>query len=432
MQTDYRSQQLMDFLRRHLFFMICGFAAAAGIVLGVTGIKAMSKVQEKATGPTALYRNLNALRSSGANMAMIEAEQVRIQLVKGDRDKVMGSARKLREYKPLVVDALPNGNATVLLEFQKRYGEQMTRLLDSLRYGVPATSREIETMRATIEEEEEEGIDFGFKSAGKASAGEDAPKDAAGVLTKAGARVNPLARSHIAAAQRIYCYAAHHAHARLPDRPASLEFEPGMKDTGSAEPPLLEDVWRAQIGYWIQSDVVNVIAAMNDQAAETARKEGHDRWVGIMPVKEVISIRLSPEYVMPDSEGDDPARAGGHTVAEPPGGPDMVFTRRASGPDFEVMQFTVKLVTDQRYIPDFVNRLSKSSFYTLLGLSYVAVPPNRQMVGKIYGEGPVVNVVMDFEAVMLGDVFRQWIPQEVCDDYEIACPEPEEEEEEGG
>jgi hypothetical protein len=89
---------------------------------------------------------------------------------------------------------------------------------------------------------------------------------------------------------------------------------------------------------------------------------------------------------------------------------------------------------DQRDIPRLVNRICKNRFHTLLRIAYEAVPPNRRMRGKIYGAEPTVNVVMDFETIMLGKVFRGLIPPEVCEFYEIDCPEteaPEEEEEEG-
>jgi len=46
------------------------------------------------------------------------------------------------------------------------------------------------------------------------------------------------------------------------------------------------------------------------------------------------------------------------------------------------------------------------------------------MMGKVYGGEPTVLVVMDFETVMLGSVFRPWMPTEVCDQYDwIKCPE---------
>jgi len=417
----------MDFLRRHLFFMICGLAGAGGIALGITGIQAMSKVEEKMNEPAGLYQDLNGLRG-GASKAAIDAEDERIELVLADRDKVLESAKSIRQYAPLVDGSLPKGRPTKLLDFRERYGKQMTRLLESLNYGSPASPRDVDSWRATIEEEQAEEGAGGFGD--RAGEYSGPPQTTAGVLTKAGARVDAAARAHINAAQSINCYAVHHAQARLPDRPASLDFHESMRDVTSAEAPLLEDVWAAQVGYWIQKDVVDVIAAMNNEVTQAALAQKRQPWVGIMPIKNLISIRLSAEYIMPDSEGGDPARPGGHMVAEPPGGADTVFTGKASGPDFEVMQFTVKMIMDQRDIPDFVNRLSKNSFYTLLSLSYVAVPPNRRMMNKIYGEEPTVNVTMDFEILMLANAFREWMPQEVCEYYEIACPERKEAEEE--
>ena len=90
------------------------------------------------------------------------------------------------------------------------------------------------------------------------------------------------------------------------------------------------------------------------------------------------------------------------------------------------MQFSVKLIMDQRDIPRLIDRLSKNSFHTPLRVAYRAVAPNRKMVGKIYGAEPTVNVVIDFETIMLGEVFRRLMPDEVCEYYEIRCPEREE------
>ena len=91
---------------------------------------------------------------------------------------------------------------------------------------------------------------------------------------------------------------------------------------------------------------------------------------------------------------------------------------------------------DQRDIPRLINELTADSFHTLLRVAYQAVPVNRDMVGKIYGSEPAVIVVMDFETVMLGEVFRPLMPPVVCEalaeeGYGITCPEPEEDEEEG-
>ena len=87
---------------------------------------------------------------------------------------------------------------------------------------------------------------------------------------------------------------------------------------------------------------------------------------------------------------------------------------------------------DQRDIPKLVDRICRNSFHTLLRVAYVAVPPNRDMKNKVYGSEPTINVVMDFEFVMLGKVFRDFIPTMVCEDFSIPCPPREETEEDDG
>ncbi len=230
----------------------------------------------------------------------------------------------------------------------------------------------------------------------------------------------------MAAAQRIYCYASHFKYVRPQDREGSLDFWPAMKDTGTLEAPDLWDVWHAQVGYWIQKDVVDAIAALNNQSAEAAREKGEAPWVSVMPVKELISIRLSDGFV--PREGDEifGSQPGGYEAALPPGTPQTVFTHSGSSELYDVIQFTVKLIVSQPHIPRLIDRLCKDSFHTLLRVSYEAVPPNRNMVGKIYGSQPTVNVLLDFETILLGEVFRRLMPPSVLDYYEIRCREADE------
>ncbi|MBU0717268.1 MAG: hypothetical protein KJ749_03390, partial [Planctomycetes bacterium] len=246
----------------------------------------------------------------------------------------------------------------------------------------------------------------------------------------------------MAVAQGTYCYAVDTRMARPPAIFSSLDFDPAMEDTGSLDAPTPEEVWRAQLGYWIQKDIVNAIVALNEEAAgevgsrpegaaDGEEKGGAITWVGTMPVKDVISIRISPEYVIadPDDEGYDGAAADGYQEALPPGSPVKVFTVTSSTNAFEVLQFTVKLVMDQRDVLRLVDKLYSNSLHTLLRVAYKAVEPNKDMVNKIYGSEPTVMVVMDFETVMLGDIFRPMMPAGVCEvlqgaGYGMTCPEP--------
>jgi hypothetical protein len=299
----------------------------------------------------------------------------------------------------------------------------MRKLLDSLHWGGPPSAADIEAMKDKIDNEKAAERQFGSEpsaAGGAALAGAFTPAE---VLTKLGVKHDPPARASIAAAQKIYCYAVNFFEDKPPERVASLEFWLTMKDTGTVEAPEVDDIWRAQVSYWIQKDVVYAIVAVNDEAAEAAKKAKEDQWVGIMPVKEVISIRVS-DYVPPKGDLFAVAQPVGFAAAMPPGTAETAFTGTASGDSYEVVQFTVKLIMDERDIPLLVERLCNNSFRTLLRVSYKSVPVNKTMTGKVYGSEPTVMVVMDFESVLLGEVFRPWMPTEVCDKYEwIKCPD---------
>jgi len=404
----------MDFLKRHLFLILCGVGAAAGIALAVTGMQAMPKVRSDLEAAAGVYKQLEGVKP--VNKKSIEAEDTRIEAILDDYKKIVARAEKRYEYPPLVEGAFPDGPPEKLVEFRTKYNEAMKELFASLQCGSLATPTQIEQAKDRIENEKAAEKQFG---ADPADAGPThTPAD---VLTRAGVRQDANARASIAAAQGTLCYAVNFGDEKPPERVTSLEFNNAMRDTASLDAPEIEACWKAQISYWIQKDVVEAINALNQEAAEVVKAAGESRWIGVMPVKEVISIRTST-YVPPKDElykGADPA---GYTAALPPGTAESVFTGTAPTDAYDVIQFTVKLVMDQRDIPLLIERLSNESPHTLVRVSYKAVPLNRNFTGRIYGAEPAVIVIFDFETVMLGEIFRPKMPEAVCEKYEIKCP----------
>lgn len=407
----------MDFLKRHLFLILCGVAALGGIALGVTGMQAMPKVKADLDAAANVYKGLETLQP--VNQKNIEAEQARIDAILADHGKVLERARALAEYKPLVEGVFPAGPPEKRVEFRNKYNEEIRKVFASMNCGGPPTPAQIEQARDRIENEKASDKQFG---ADAASTGPTlSPAD---VLTKHGVKVDPTARASVANAQSVACYAVFFFEDKPPERVASLEFINAMKDTTTLDAPEPESCWRAQLSYWIQKDVVDAIKDVNQAAVDAIKAAGQTIWVGAMPVKEIISIRLS-SYVPPKDELYKPAQPGGYGHALPPGTAESVFTGTAPTDAYDVIQFTVKLIMDQRDIPLLVERLCNHSPHTLLRVSYQQVPPNKSMTGKIYGPEPAVNVVMDFETIMVGEVFRPWMPDAVCEKYGIQCPKRE-------
>ena len=311
----------------------------------------------------------------------------------------------------------------------------MKDLLASLNGGAPSTPVEQEQMKRKIEDEKAEFAQASAKGGDVKDAADftGETKNAAGGITRAGVRQDPRSRADIQAAQRIYCYVTGFLAAkdRKADIQPALEYEDAMEDLASADPPTPMEVWRAQVGYWIQRDIVEAIAEINNAAAEELKSAGKERWVGTMPIKELISIRLSPDFYVPPEGSLYPLpEPGGYAPAVPAGTAETVFTGTASGPYFEAVQVAVKLVLDQRDILKLSERLSNKRFYTLVRAAYQEVSRNLTLTGKIYGDEPVVNAVLEFEFIMLGGLFREWMPQAVCEKYEIKCPKREAAEEE--
>lgn len=415
----------MDFIKRQMYLIVCILVGGAGIALGITGYQGMPKIMEQMKSAESIYRNLDGLRSNPVNEDRLNAEQDKIDMVIDDRNKVIDHVKKLYGYTLLVDDVLPYGNAQSRLAFRKRYHDEMNNLLEQLTWGSIPSNADTGLMRDKIEDERTEGL---YKNLGP-------DKSPAGVLTKAGILQNPHARAALWNAQRIYCYAVGFIQVKaLGKIVPSLSYEPSMVDIDIADPPYPDEVWRAQLNYWIQSDVIQAIVALNEEAAQQAESSGAKPWVGIMPVKDVISVRLSDLFVSVDGDNVYGNPAGDTTEALPPGTPVTVFTNNASGDSFDVIQFTVKLVMDNRDIPLFIEKICNNRMHTLLRVSYKAEPVNKKFEGKIYGSDPAVNVVMDFETILMGDMFRKWMPLMVREENAVICRdidqcvEPEDEE----
>jgi hypothetical protein len=156
---------------------------------------------------------------------------------------------------------------------------------------------------------------------------------------------------------------------------------------------------------WVQQDVVEALARVNEQAADQLPPE--DRWVGHLPVKRVIEIRVNPRYVGTST-----------------GPTQEAFTGNTSNPEYEVLYFTLHLVVDARDLNAIIAEICNNSYTTLYRIDYRAEPPNLDMEGYIYGGEPVVRVMMDFEKILYSKLYLEWMPDIVLADLGKQRPEP--------
>ena len=117
-------------------------------------------------------------------------------------------------------------------------------------------------------------------------------------------------------------------------------------------------------------------------------------------------------------------RAGADPLAEPA----YAFTQNFSTDLYELVQFTLKMVVDPRDIPTIIDGICKDKFHTLLNISYAydrQTLENLQMEGRIYGDEPAVIIMMDFETVFFGEIYRRIMPEANLN--EIGKTRPDEE-----
>ena len=407
----------MDFLRRHLFVIISALVAIAGIALGVTGLRAMPAVQKEMEVAQGVYSQLDTLRP--VNLRAIKAQEDRIAEVQADYRAVLDRAKRLYRTPLLVPDALPAGDFEKMREFRTKYRQRMKDLLTEMHAGMPASASDIQLMEDTIDQEKQEHELYTAGTDEEEDTG-GSPKTPAGVLTKAGAIEDAAARAHIAAARQIYCYAQPFVDNPNPNYVAAEDFNPDFYLQDIDVPPEPFMVFWAQLGLWVHEDIFRALRTVNEQAADQLRQAEQAPWVANLPVKDIISIRISRSFIMADADPALGYPAGGRDAALPPDSPAMVFTQTATEPgSYYVLQYSVKLVMDQRDLPTLIKELTANTFHVVQRVVYRVEPFNRTMHGRIYGAEPVVNVVIDGEVVLLDEVIRPLMPPSVLEEYSL-------------
>ena len=416
----------MEVLKQHLFSIVCGVVAAASVVLGVAGVNSMSKVTEEMKEATQLSSRLSRLgggRDGLVNEAAIEAEGKRLKQIRDYHEAVLAWAKDHNRHQPLLPDIFPDPDRDEKLAFRKAYGERLSELLDMLDPGTVASEQDVADARVEIAEEEKAAQRFDWEldeSPGQAEQPkqEKPERYPSGLYTDYGAKQSAAARANIARAHQFRCYATMY----------SLEV---FDKINEGITPEVRDMWDAQVSLWIQEDAIVALARINGREAEKLEQAGETAWVGNMPIKELVSVRTSAYYgyVVEGSPAEKPARPQGYDPAYPPSSGATVFTQNVSNDLFEVAQFTLKMIVDARRIPEIVEEICKDNLCTLLRLAYEDMskdPDNWAMTDKIYGSAPTIRIVMDFETVFLGGLYRPLMPDETRE--ELGLPEREEDE----
>jgi hypothetical protein len=167
--------------------------------------------------------------------------------------------------------------------------------------------------------------------------------------------------------------------------------------------PTAIDIWQAQMSLWIQQDMVAAMARCNEARAEELKKAGHpDRaWVGNMPVKRLRKMTI--ESRLGKGGGSNPITFTGS------------FTTINNDDRRFMVPIALELIIEEAALPKLLEEICRVGFYTPYNVKYEIVKPNPIQDDYIYGDDPVLSVVIEIEGYYFRKVFEQWIPKALKD-----------------
>ncbi len=404
---------VLELAKRFLFEIICSVCAAAGIALIFLGLGGMSNVKSKMDEAYSIKTSIASMGGANPiNNEAVELAQRRIDAINAADAEAMAFVTSMNYREPLVPEAFPNADdAAKGKAFQQAYRKELFNWLRILNAGDIPTDDMIRQEQDLIDAEKPVDELLGADPDKQSSRDEEDEGDSL--------RKNAEVRAAVRNAKSISCYATLDS---FQESEVSRPDGPMFRST----PPSQEDMWHAQLEVWIQRSIVDAISSVNRQAEEKIKEQypEAEAWVGNLPVKELTAIQTTTYYI---TDADDGAsRGGSKDRPAPPGSYTSVFTGNKSGKLYELMQFTVKLVVDARDIPGVVAGLCQNNFHTPLKVEYEAIPPNVELVDKIYGDDPVVSITIDFETVFFFDLYGPLMPDEILKELNKKRPVVEE------
>jgi hypothetical protein len=159
-----------------------------------------------------------------------------------------------------------------------------------------------------------------------------------------------------------------------------------------------EEMWWAQVGIWLQEEIVAAVAHTNRDATNVADA----------PIKHLLKITFPTEFTL-----NGAGNSGGATSALPKAYA-VSHTGRASNGMYDVMQFDMDLVVAVERIPYIVKALSDSRFLSVLEMDVESADSAAVMAaGYVYGPEPVAKLNMRCEALFLREWTTPFMPNPV-------------------
>lgn len=173
-------------------------------------------------------------------------------------------------------------------------------------------------------------------------------------------------------------------------------------------------MWFAQMQLWAQTDIVDAIAAFNNDAVANISET--EPYVEHSPVK-----RLERLKVWGYMTKNGPVQFSGSTDSTDL---RLSFTDKQSDEQFDTVRITLTVIIDQREVLRFIDRLLRQNFYNVIHMEYGMVDRlSAELDGYAYGTAPVVRLTLDLEAYYARKAYVEMMPPEVQALLGIAGPQ---------
>lgn len=459
----------MQFIKAQWISLLCGLVSVLGVAAAVFGMRS-GGVVESMRKVAASAGEISALRGAAQNEDTINAEKELGERFQQQYEAVVATAESINRRKPLLDGVFPTPPGVASrFQFKQEYRRQLEELPRVLRAGYAPSAQDLLDEMEIVEDLKRRKAELEGESVAAATPagrpmqaspgvsgtpasprgplgpapgalpqgrGRSAPPSAepqatppAGPVGRMGPRSaapSEAARPSVnlpggAEGEEIHRRATVKKARAIRVYAAPMESFHISPIYASEDAPSPRDMWYAQVGMWVQQDLVNAIAKVNDEAAaQLSEKEAN---VTNLPVKRIETIQLqgyvtSSGMVVPFPMYTSASRS----VPTIPIAPS--FTGRRSDDQFDVVRVAMIVVVDQRDLLRLIDAVTRTNFYQLVGAEYTSVD-SSEATGFLYGPAPVVRATLAFEGYMARKIFKALMPEEVQKELGIGS-EPKE------
>ncbi len=392
----------MDFIKKNWLYLTLGVVALASIGTAAAAYMNGDSIVERMRKIEGLQNDLKREGSNPQNASTIEEQKaVQAELI-ARQETLLNRALRPQTYnvfegrdrQVLVPGALPKPTNAVRFEFKTAYVQAYKELYRRLNAGLGATPEEI-LNEQQIEDAKGRGgdnVNLGpwAPKGGDAAAESETPSSGENKSVAEILKGYPKARAVEKKTRRFYMYVNENA---MPQHPIA-----NMNDQ-----PETADIWYAQMTLWIQQDIAEALASVNDKRAETlkAQDRAYDCWVAHMPVKHLKALTSLPWL----------GKGGGGMGVGKPG---TSFTGISNDTVKFVVPIQIQLVVEEAAMMDVIDSVCRIGFYTPTLATYRRVETSPLQDEYIYGDAPCVEVTLEFEGYYFRRVYDAWIPPEMA------------------